>query len=294
MRRWLPFYILLAVVLVVTLFSLQLVFAQTDPSAPPAGKTVQVQRSDTLAGLAARFNKPVACLQIANKLDLTNFSLAGLTTILVPDDCDKVLASIKPATPTPESAESLATATFTPIATAGTPKPVATATMTTTPSAFATFVTPIGTTVADQIYTVVNGDRLSKIAASFGLTVECIVNANNIPNPDLIYPGQQLQISANCIGGSGGGVVSPVVTSSGNPQACQYDRNPGRAAPNNSYTVQPGDSLDFIACDFNISLQCLKDSNPQLGGVSLLAPGQSLNINFSCPVWRDSSLPPVK
>ena len=40
-----------------------------------------------------------------------------------------------------------------------------------------------------------------------------------------------------------------------------------------------------------IELKCLKDSNPQLGGVSLLMPGETLNINFSCPIWRDSTLP---
>lgn len=291
MRRWLPLYIVLAVVLAAVLFSLQLVVAQTDSSTPPAGKTVQIQRSDTLAGLAARFNKPVACLQIANKRDLTDFSLTGLTTILIPDDCDKVLASIKPATPTPESAESLTTATFTPIATV-TPKVSATPAITNTPSAFATFVTPIATAISDQVYTVVNGDRLSRIAAKFGLTVACIANANAIVNPDLIYPGQQLQISANCIGGSGGGVTTTVDTTRiPNPQACRFDRNSGRTAPGGAYTVQAGDSLDFIACDFNIDLQCLKDSNTGLDNTSVILPGDTLTINRSCPVWRDSSLP---
>lgn len=279
MRRWLPFQIMLAFVMALVLFSLQLVFAQTDPNAPPAGQTIQLQRTDTLAGLAARFNKPVACLQKANKMAPNNFSLTGFTTILIPDNCDAVLTA---ATPTPETANSLTTATFTPVGSSGTPLPP-----TATPPPAGTFVP----TAADQTYTVVYGDRLAKIAEKFGLTVACIANTNNIPNPDLIYVGQQLRISANC-SGSGGGAVSNIPGSTGNnPRACQFDRNPGRVAPNGQYIVQVGDALDFIACDFGIELQCLKDSNPQLGGVSLLMPGETLNINLSCPIWRDSTLP---
>jgi len=278
MRRWLPFYVMLTVVMALVLFSLQMVFAQTDPNAPPPGQTIQLQRNDTLAGLAARFNKSVACLQRANKMAPDNFSLTGFTTILIPDNCDAVLTA---ATPTPESANSLTTATFTPVGPGSTPPPTVTPPPAVTPAP----------TVTDQTYTVVYGDRLAKIAENFGLTVDCIARTNNIANPDLIYVGQQLRISANC-NGSGGGAVSNIPDSTGNnPHACQFDRNPGRVAPNGQYTVQVGDALDFIACDFGIELKCLKDSNPQLGGVSLLMPGDTLTIDRSCPIWRDSTLP---
>lgn len=43
-------------------------------------------------------------------------------------------------------------------------------------------------------YTVVSGDTLSGIAARFGTTVANLVSANNITNPNLIYPGQVLVI----------------------------------------------------------------------------------------------------
>lgn len=43
-------------------------------------------------------------------------------------------------------------------------------------------------------YTVVSGDTLSAIAARFGTTVADLVSANNITNPNLIYPGQVLVI----------------------------------------------------------------------------------------------------
>lgn len=293
MRRWLPFQIMLAVVITLVLLSLQMVFAQTDPTAQPAGQTVQLKKTDSLLALAASFNKPVACLQRANKMDPTNFSLVGLTSIFIPADCNALSASFSALTPTlltptPETADSLTTATFTPIATSATVQPTATF----TPSPTST-PTVVPTVVESQTYTVVYGDRLAKIAEKYGLTVACIANANSISNPDLIYVGQQLRIDPSCTGGSGGGAVSSTTNSSPvvDSKACQFDRNPGRIAPNDKYTVQAGDSLDFIACDFGIELKCLKDSNPQLGGVSLLMPGDTLNINFSCPIWRDSTLP---
>ncbi|QPC83195.1 LysM peptidoglycan-binding domain-containing protein [Phototrophicus methaneseepsis] len=44
------------------------------------------------------------------------------------------------------------------------------------------------------VYTVQPGDTLSRIAARFGTTWSAIAAANNIANPNLIYPGQQLII----------------------------------------------------------------------------------------------------
>ncbi|MBI1279884.1 MAG: LysM peptidoglycan-binding domain-containing protein [Anaerolineaceae bacterium] len=290
MRRWLPFQIMLAVVLALTLLSLQMVFAQTTPTptAQPAGQTLQLQRTDTLAALAARFGKSVACLQKANNMAATNTALTGMSTIFIPDKCaDDQMSNSLVGTPTPESAESLTTATFTPIASGATKQP----TNTPTPSAFSTAF-PQPTAIPEGIYTVVYGDRLAKIAEKYGLTVACIASANGISNPDLIYVGQQLRINPNCSSGQGGGLTSNVpVTNIPNPQACQFDRNSGRTAPGDKYTVQAGDSLDFIACDFNVDLTCLKSANPQLAGSSLLMPGDVLTINRSCPIWTDSSLP---
>lgn len=49
---------------------------------------------------------------------------------------------------------------------------------------------PAGTTV----YIVKKGDTLFTIAKSFNVSVESIVKLNNLPNPELIYPGQRLLI----------------------------------------------------------------------------------------------------
>jgi len=47
---------------------------------------------------------------------------------------------------------------------------------------------------AARIYTVVKGDTLSAIGKKFGVNWRDIAAANNIANPDLIYPGQVFTI----------------------------------------------------------------------------------------------------
>lgn len=56
---------------------------------------------------------------------------------------------------------------------------------------------------ATQSYTVASGDTLSRIASSFGVSVQTIASANSIKNPALIRVGQQLTIP----GGSPSGLV---------------------------------------------------------------------------------------
>ena len=46
----------------------------------------------------------------------------------------------------------------------------------------------------DKVYTVRSGDSIWKIANMFGVSMEAIIRANNLQNPNLIFPGQQLII----------------------------------------------------------------------------------------------------
>jgi LysM repeat protein len=48
-----------------------------------------------------------------------------------------------------------------------------------------------------EYYTIQQGDTLSAIAASFGVTVADIVAANGLPNADAIQAGQKLAIPGN-------------------------------------------------------------------------------------------------
>lgn len=90
-------------------------------------------------------------------------------------------------TPMPlPSATETATIAFTPTETLP-PTETSTPTKTATPTAS---VTPTPTQI---LYTVQNRDTLGGIALRFGVTVEAIQAANNLPNT-LIYAGQVLQI----------------------------------------------------------------------------------------------------
>lgn len=51
--------------------------------------------------------------------------------------------------------------------------------------------------VSPTVYTVQSGDTLWAISSRFGVSMDAIVQLNNISNPDLIYAGQVLQIPGN-------------------------------------------------------------------------------------------------
>ena len=47
---------------------------------------------------------------------------------------------------------------------------------------------------AESMYVVKDGDTLSQIAEQHGTTVARLVSLNQIENPDLIHPGQELKL----------------------------------------------------------------------------------------------------
>jgi len=261
---------LLALLLILILLNALAVVAQ---QGAVEGVTYEVRSDDeTLEGIAERFEKPVTCIAVANDLAL-NADLTQSQELFIPDDCSAFLgqgggeAGLPDITPTAESM------TGTP-----TPSPTPTPPPTSTPAL-----------AQDQTYTVVAGDRLAKIAEAFGVTLACLVRANRIANPDLIFVGQQLSIPASCQGGGGGDITADSVSVG---RTCQFDRYPGRTAPNGVYTIRQGDTLDFIACDFGITLQCLRESNPQIVNNKRVMVGDQITINLACPPWEGAVIPP--
>ncbi|MDX9833038.1 MAG: LysM peptidoglycan-binding domain-containing protein [Anaerolineae bacterium] len=103
-----------------------------------------------------------------------------------------------PVTPSPTPDPALATATASPeviVVTAEAPPPEAPTAVppTATPSP-----PPASPTPAPQatVYVVQRGDTLSAIAQRYGVSVQAIVNANGLPNPNQIAVGQRLTIPA--------------------------------------------------------------------------------------------------
>ena len=101
-------------------------------------------------------------------------------------------------------------------------------------------------------YTVRPGDTLWTIARRFGTTVQNLVRANNIADPNLIYPGQVLTI-------------------------------PGHDDMQAVYTVRPGDTLWAIARRFDTTVQELAALNG-IADPDLIYPGQVLRLPDSSSV----------
>lgn len=98
-------------------------------------------------------------------------------------------------------------------------------------------------------YVVKSGDTLSEIALRYGTTVNQLVAINNIRNPNLIYPGQQLRIST--------------VSSSSNPT---------------TYVVKSGDTLSQIALRYGTTVNQLVSIN-NIRNPNLIYPGERIIIS---------------
>jgi len=81
------------------------------------------------------------------------------------------------------------------VVTTGAPSsaPIATVAPTAPPPAATATTAPIAN---QKRYVVQSGDTLSGIAAQYGVTVQQIIDANSLQNPDLVLPGQELIIPA--------------------------------------------------------------------------------------------------
>jgi LysM repeat protein len=127
-------------------------------------------------------------------------------------------------------------------------------------------VAPVTLVFADTIYTVQSGDTLSSIARAHGVTVQAIVEANNIANPNLIIAGQVLTIPGVSgladISSSAGATPTPAPVASPNDE---------------TYTVQPGDSLSKIAALKGVTVQAIAEANG-IEDLNLIRVGQVLII----------------
>jgi peptidoglycan/xylan/chitin deacetylase (PgdA/CDA1 family) len=107
----------------------------------------------------------------------------------------------------------------------------------------------LGATPTNQtLYVVKPGDTLYRIANLYGVTVSAIVEANNIVNPNLIYPNQVL--------------IIPTTTPSTSTV---------------TYTVQPGDTLYRIAGTYGTTVSAIVAAN-NIANPDLIYPGQVLVI----------------
>ncbi len=113
---------------------------------------------------------------------------------------------------------------------------------------------------ANGLYIVQPGDTLAAIALRLGVSVGALVDANGLPSPDLIAPGQALALP---------GADGPVLN--------QNRPNPAAAT---TYVVQAGDTLASIAMRLGTTVWSLAQTNG-LDNPSLIYVGQQLRIPAS-------------
>lgn len=135
--------------------------------------------------------------------------------------------------------------------------------------------------VSAATYLVQPGDTLWQLSRQFGTTVDAIVQANNIPNPNLIYVGQVLEIP----GANPATPIPPGPTPTPGPPP----PTPVPPPAGQTYIVQPGDNLTRIAAMYNTTVQALVQAN-NIVNPNLIYVGQVLIIPGAGPV---PTQPPV-
>jgi LysM repeat protein len=122
----------------------------------------------------------------------------------------------------------------------------------------------------NPVYHVVKpGQYLALIAASYGVTVQSIAQANNLWNPNVIYVGQVLLIPVSCV-----------------PQ-------PSPTGCTGTYVVKAGDYLKKIAIRYHTTVTVLVNLNG-IKNPNLIYPGQRLIVPIACPSPKPAPKPPAK
>lgn len=132
-------------------------------------------------------------------------------------------------------------------------------------------------TSSSSIYTVKNGDYLSKIANNYNLTVNKLKSLNNLKN-DIIFVGQKLKVS--------GKETAPGKTTT------KPTKKPAKPTVANSYTVKSGDYLSRIAANHNMSVATLKSLNNLKSNMIFI--GQKLKVSGKVTIVEEKTVTPSK
>ncbi len=130
----------------------------------------------------------------------------------------------------------------------------------------------------DVRYEVGTADTADEIAALFDVDLSCLVDTNDLENPNVIQVGDELLIDADCPPYLGLNYVP-------------FPRQDTRAAASDSsssapetYTVRVADTLDEIAFAFDVSLVSLIETNG-IERPGEILPGQVLEIPADAPPY---------
>ncbi|MCD6290249.1 MAG: LysM peptidoglycan-binding domain-containing protein [Anaerolineae bacterium] len=126
-------------------------------------------------------------------------------------------------------------------------------------------------TTSEIIHIVQPGEYLSLIAARYGTTVQAIVQANGLSNPNLIYVGQRLIIPQVLL------VSYPTPPTPWPPVSDTEGNQESQQVAGQTYVVRPGDTLYAIAVRFNTTPYAIAKANG-LHNLHWIYVGQKLTI----------------
>ncbi len=118
-------------------------------------------------------------------------------------------------------------------------------------------------------HTVQAGENLTRIALKYGTTVQAIVQANNITNPNLVFVGQVLIIP--------GAVTTPTLQPTGTVTPPTPHPTTAPAPTETVHVVQPGENLFRIALKYNLPTAYLATYNG-ITNPNLIYVGQKIRI----------------
>jgi LysM repeat protein len=136
----------------------------------------------------------------------------------------------------------------------------------------------------DETYTVQVSDTLDTIGQEFDVSVVSLQLVNEIGPRDAIFPGDTLVIPGDAPAYG----QFPAISNPSAPLGSQELGQGGggvTAGPNDqTYVVQPNDSLDRIGALFDTQVACMAETN-NITDASTVFPGQTVVVPASCPVY---------
>lgn len=136
-------------------------------------------------------------------------------------------------------------------------------------------------------YTVTRGDTLNSIANAFGMTVEQLAQLNNLTNPNLVFSGQTLVVSA--VGAPAPVEAAPAEAAPPVEVAAPAPATTGSQAV---HTVLPGEYLSSIARQYGVSWLSIAQAN-NIYDTNTVFAGQQLIIPVAGEVFVPAAPPPM-
>jgi murein DD-endopeptidase MepM/ murein hydrolase activator NlpD len=143
-----------------------------------------------------------------------------------------------------------------------------------------------------QTHTVQPGETLQSIGSLYGLSIEALVSLNNLANPNSLYIGQVLDITASPAASQNTTNTAPLVVAGSDAPQVESPLLPtgGQQPTTVIHTVLPGETLFRIATSYGTTVNVVVEAN-SLSDPEFIFAGQTLVIPNVIPPQLAIDLP---